>query len=271
MGFFGDNGDKKKETAVISSPTTSYWTSVSEYVTGSMQASADTLLVTGKNATLTNHQAVAVGIGCTVSFMLGLRVGRSHPPWRRITSVNTDGSPMGVNSPWLRGKVMTVTDGDTLRFWHIPTWLHRATPTGKVSDVCLPIRLCTIDTPETAKFGNPGQPFGNDAKEFLTKMILDTTVQIQILQKDQYGRAVASVRQRGWFGWNYMDEAILKAGLAEVYLGSGAVYGPKGKDKYLQLQEMAQKKKKGMWSQQNGESASRFKARMKLEKDIQVN
>lgn len=215
--------------------------------------------------TWTTHQAIALGIGCTTSFLLGLRFGRLQPPWRRITSTdNVTSTRIGEQSPWLRGRVVTVTDGDTLRFWHTPTWLHDSTPGHrKVSEVCLAIRLCTIDTPETAKFGKPGQPFGDEAKEYLSRHILNKTIFIQLLQKDQYGRAVASVRCRGWLGWTYMDEAMLRAGLAEVYLGTGAVYGPKGKDAYLQLQEAAKKKKKGIWSQDDRESASEFKERMK--------
>lgn len=62
-----------------------------------------------------------------------------------------------------------------------------------------------------------------------------------------------------------MDEVMLKAGLAEVYRGGGAVYGRLGKDKYISMEETAQGKKKGMWSQKNRESAAEFKARMKAE------
>jgi endonuclease YncB( thermonuclease family) len=56
---------------------------------------------------------------------------------------------------------------------------------------------------------------------------------------------------------------MLKAGLAEVYLGSGAVYGHRGKEAYLALQEKAESSKKGVWSQKNRESAAEFKARTK--------
>jgi micrococcal nuclease len=251
MGFFSGGKEEKKKEFPFNFLE-------NEYVKASTNA------VISFTDTWNTDQAVALGIGCTASFILGLRLGRSQPPWRRITSVNNVTSKMiGEQSPWLRGRVVTVTDGDTLRFWHTPTWLHSSTPMGKTSEVCLAIRICTIDTPETAKFGKPGQPFGDEAKEYLSGTILDKTIFIQILQKDQYGRAVASVCYRGWLGSTYMDEAMLRAGLAEVYLGSGAVYGPKGKDAYLQLQEAAKKKKKGMWSQDHRESASEFKARLK--------
>ena len=121
---------------------------------------------------------------------------------------------------------------------------------------------------ETAKFGKEGQPFGEEAKEYLMSMMMDQMVNIRLLQKDQYSRGVAEVQVGGpFFGWpkKYMDQEMLKAGLAEVYLGGGAVYGHRGKDFYLDLQEKARKSKKGIWSQKNRESAAEYKARMKAE------
>jgi endonuclease YncB( thermonuclease family) len=56
---------------------------------------------------------------------------------------------------------------------------------------------------------------------------------------------------------------IHKAGLAEVYVGAGAVYGHKRKEAYLQMQSKAERRKVGMWSLYNRESAAEFKSRMK--------
>jgi len=86
---------------------------------------------------------------------------------------------------------------------------------------------------------------------------------------DQYGRAVAEVfvTTWKWFFWRqreYVDEYMLKAGLAEVYQGGGAVYGPRGREAYLQLEADAQSKKVGMWSQgKQRESAADYKRRNK--------
>lgn len=249
MGFFGgDDNERKFPFTLLDNDV----------------VQTSTIFVSSFADTWAFHQTIVLGVGCTASFLLGICLGRSQPPWRRITSVSHVTSKMlGAESPWLSGRVIKVSDGDTLRFWHTPTWLHTLTPTGKTSEVCLPIRICTMDTPETAKFGSPGQPFGVEAKEYLSHLILDTSIQIQLLEKDQYGRLVASVRQRGWLRTTYMDEAMLQAGFAEVYLGSGAVYGAKGKEHYLKLQEQARTKRKGMWSQKHHESASDFKSRTK--------
>ena len=44
------------------------------------------------------------------------------------------------------------------------------------------------------------------------------------------------------------------------------MYGPKGKEKYVEMEETAREKGKGMWKDKNRESAAEFKKRMKEEK-----
>lgn len=216
----------------------------------------------------TAPQTIILGILSVGAFGLGIAVGRRGVSvFRRITSVHSL-SNIGPESQILKGRAVSVSDGDTLRFYHVPTWFHSSSiPDGaKMSELAMPVRICSIDTPEVAKFGKPSQPFGDDAKDYLSKHVLNKTIYVQVLQKDQYGRAVATVARPGWFGGRkYMDEIMLKAGLAEVYLGGGAVYGAKGKNYYLELMEMTKGKKKGIWSLKKRESAAEFKARMKEE------
>jgi endonuclease YncB( thermonuclease family) len=209
-----------------------------------------------------------------VSFVVGWKAGslsRTTSAWtRRLTNVSDIGSPyIGPAAPWLRGRVVSVSDGDTVRFLHAPTWFHssKLQEGVKLSDLALPIRVCTIDTPETAKFGKPGQPYGEEAKQCLEKLAMNKIVQIRLLQKDQYGRAVAELRSPGFLWWNqYADQQLLKAGLAEVYRGNGAVYGHLGKEAYIQLEQDAKDAKRGMWAQGDKlESAAEYKARLKQE------
>lgn len=207
------------------------------------------------------------GSSLALAFAAGFRAGRVQPAWRRFTQVS-EISDVGPNSPFLRGRVLSVSDGDTIRFLHSPTIFSSShlKEGEKLSDTALPIRIATIDTPEVAKFGKPGQPYGNEAKEYLSSMILDDIVSVRLLAKDQYGRGVGQVvkpRLFGWLGGRDMDTEMLQAGLAEVYRGGGAVYGPKGKEKYIEMEENAKKKRKGMWKDKNRESAAEFKARMK--------
>jgi micrococcal nuclease len=201
-------------------------------------------------------------------FVAGVLVGRTKPFWRRFTDVmEIPGSFFGPTAPRLSGRAVSVSDGDTIRFLHVPTWWSETTlgEGEKVSSLALPVRICTIDTPETPKFGKPGQPFGLEAKEYLKGMLgREKRVHLQLLQKDQYGRVVAQVFTQGLLGQRkYVDEEMLKAGLAEVYRGGGAVYGPKGMAWYELLEKGAQDKKLGIWSQGPRESAAEYKKRTK--------
>lgn len=198
-------------------------------------------------------------------FGLGFWIGRVPPFWKAYRDVmEIPKKYFGPNAPVLTGRAVSVSDGDTIRFYHLPLFWQKLPPGKmKVSKVALPVRLCTIDTPETAKFGKPGQPFGPEAKAELKKLLEEKTIKVRLLQKDQYGRAVAQVMTGGALTSTHADEHMLKQGLAEVYTGGGAVYGPKGLDGYLELQSEAQEKKIGIWSQKKRESAAEYKKRTK--------
>lgn len=187
-----------------------------------------------KHVTEDPYVLTTVGCAATASFLLGYRLGRTPNPWRRLTNMaDVPSRLVGADAPFLRGRVVSVSDGDTVRFLHAPTRLfHSSTldANQKLSEVALPIRICTIDTPETAKFGKEGQPFGEEAKQKLKDMADQKLVQIRLLTKDQYGRGVAELRTGSFWPFvKYADEEMLQAGFAEVYQGGGAVYGHKGK------------------------------------------
>jgi endonuclease YncB( thermonuclease family) len=262
MGWFSSSSDNNDPPAKIPLPPALDW--INDYI--SIPVTPQDLLQQAQSLSVA-EQAV-LSVACVSSFALGFKAGRIRPSWRRWTVV-ADIADIGPAAPWLRGRVLTVSDGDTVRFLHAPTIFHstRLSEGEKLSDTALAVRVCTIDTPETAKFGKPGQPYGDAAKDYLASMVDDRIVRVRILQKDQYGRAVAQIRAgRHWYSfWQspHVDERMLKAGLAEVYRGGGAVYGHKGKQAYIDMETAAKKRNKGMWAQADRESAAEFKARMK--------
>jgi hypothetical protein len=111
-------------------------------------------------STLTTTQRTVWILSLLLSFVMGRFSVWNRWMWTRLTSVQ-DVSPrhFGPQGPVWRGRALAVSDGDTFRFLHQPTpWHSNELPEGeKLSTACLPIRICTIDTPETAKFGKPGQ------------------------------------------------------------------------------------------------------------------
>jgi micrococcal nuclease len=87
----------------------------------------------------------------------------------------------------LTGRVMQVKDGDTVVI---------APKDGNRFFVC---RLYGIDAPETAhpRFGEPGQPYGDEAKRELNRLILGDTVSVTTTGQKTYRREVCIIRDAG--------------------------------------------------------------------------
>ena len=126
-------------------------------------------------------------------------------------------------------KVMRVYDGDTLR--------------AKGYDIEIKVNLIGIDAPEIPiKKGEPGQPYGRQAKKFLANMILDKRVIIKGYGIDRYNRVLGVVYLEG----KNINLEILKAGLAEF----DRSYKPQQFDPlpYQLAATAAKKSGEGMWS-----------------------
>jgi len=148
--------------------------------------------------------------------------------------------------------VLKVTDGDTYRVRHIPNSKSKVEFDGNLKDHTISIRIAAVDTPEISKFGNPGQKFGEEAKEFAQQRLLHKRVSIKLLSRDQYGRVVGLVSYREprllIFNSNKdISEELLTEGLAVVYRQGGAQYdGPVSR--WDSLEQRAIQSKKGIWS-----------------------
>lgn len=138
------------------------------------------------------------------------------------------------------------------------------------------IRIYAVDCPEIRKRRSdpPSQPFGEEAKEYSSSMVLGEKVKITLLRKDQYGRAVAKVEHGRRFvpplAKRDLSMDLLKEGLATVYTGGGAEYDGSYED-FLETQRLAKKRRRGVWSL--GEemvSPAEFKRQMKQLKQVQV-
>jgi endonuclease YncB( thermonuclease family) len=129
---------------------------------------------------------------------------------------------MGIE---LRGKVVAVSDGDTL--------------TLLVDHRQLKIRLAEIDTPER------GQPYGSKAKEALSQMVFGKRAQVVATGRDRYGRIVGRV---------YVGDVDVNAEL--VQRGAAWVYRQYAKDQGLfALEAEARSAKRGLWGLPEAERA----------------
>ncbi|KAI9487233.1 MAG: hypothetical protein EXX96DRAFT_552317 [Benjaminiella poitrasii] len=131
----------------------------------------------------------------------------------------------------IRGKVMSVGDSDNFRLYHTPGfgwgWLRSIPKTRKeLQNQTISIRIAGVDAPEGAHFGMPAQPYSSEAKTYLTKLVLNKRVQVQLLSRDQYNRVVAMayVRRPPFYLKKNVSAEMLKAGLASIYVAKGAQY-----------------------------------------------
>ena len=157
---------------------------------------------------------------------------------------------------------------------HLPTPISKADYTGGLKEHTLAVRLYAIDAPETAKFGNPGQPFADEATKFVEEKLLRKRVSMKLLSKDKYGRALGAVSyQENSFPLMKgkmvdISEELVTRGLAVVYRQGGANYDG-NVAKWNALENSAKKRKVGIWSQnaQSIQLPSDYKKKTGHEKD----
>lgn len=159
--------------------------------------------------------------------------------------------------------VERVIDGDTIRVRHYPLYSirrQRATPLQKrgIADSTLSIRLYGIDCPELAKNkSQKSQPYAEEAKDYISQLVLHQMVKITFLRKDQYGRAICQVETLPRFGSllgclpgvgaKDLSVILARKGLAELYTGGNAEYFEK-RDVLEREIKNAKKRKQGIWS-----------------------
>jgi micrococcal nuclease len=133
------------------------------------------------------------------------------------------------------GKVVTVIDGNTVEV------VAEDNETYKVI-------LYAIDCPEL------GQDYGDKAKRFLEKLLLDKSVQVQMKGKDRWGTRLGVILIDGQDDPRYN---LLKEGLAWT-----AEVNPD--PEFEGLKEEARDKGKGLWKQENPTPPWKFRRQQTL-------
>ena len=168
----------------------------------------------------------------------------------------------------LRGKVVSVCDGDGFEFFHVPWYFNMPCffhiPSEYDEKSTLRVRLAGIDAPETGKpnLGEPSQHFSSKAKKTLEKLILDKIVKVKLLRKDQYKRILATCYLEGLFITTNVNTRMVELGMACMHKGKDAIYDDY-KDKLVRLEEKAKELKIGMWSRNDYVSPMQFKKEMR--------
>lgn len=125
------------------------------------------------------------------------------------------------------GKVVAVSDGDTVRVL-------------RENKSEIKVRLADIDAPEKE------QPYGEQAKLALSKMVFGRDVVVEWTKKDRYGRTVGRIKTIG-----IPHRPSTKVNMKMVGLGHAWVYRRYSNDAALLLLENnARKMKLGLWALQ---------------------
>lgn len=124
------------------------------------------------------------------------------------------------------GKVVGISDGDTITVLDSKKEQHK-------------IRVVGIDAPEK------GQDFGSKAKEHLSDLVYDKTVNLPDAKLDKYGRIVSRVL----IGNTDAGLEMIKAGMAWHYKKYEIEQSPADRASYGAAEIKARNTRVGLWAQ----------------------
>jgi endonuclease YncB( thermonuclease family) len=139
----------------------------------------------------------------------------------------------------IEGVVRAVYDGDTLLL-------------ATREESRLKVRLYGIDAPETSKPDSPGQPFGSVSKRTLMYKIMGRQVSAEIVDIDQYKRAVAVIR----YGGRDINREMVAEGMAWAY--RQYLQGPYASE-YINAESRARGRHAGLWRDANPQPPWEFR------------
>lgn len=186
-------------------------------------------------------------------------------PFRQYNTANDIPLSWYKEQKVIRGRVVKVIDGDTIRVRHTPLFRKGRDCKKPISDCSISVRLYAVDAPETAKRGNPGQPFAKEATEYTSDQVLDRIVSVKLLRKDQYARVVGKVTTQNKllpFLKKDVSVSLAEKGLASLYTGGGREYDG-NRDVLEKKIETAKQKRLGIWSSGDFSDPAQYKRDVK--------
>jgi len=147
-------------------------------------------------------------------------------------------------SPVFADTVMKVKDGDTVVI---------APDGGCAFYTC---RLYGIDAPETAHGRKPAQPYGEEAKAYLKRLVLGQTVEVIKTGDRTYNREVCILRKDGL----NINIEMVRYGFAWAY--RRYLRRPYASE-YIEAEEEARAHRLGIWKQANPQPPWEFRKQLK--------
>lgn len=127
----------------------------------------------------------------------------------------------------LEGKVIGVTDGDTLTVLEVQPGIY----SGWI------VRLTGIDAPEKR------QPFGNVARQRLADLVFQRKVTVEWRKRDRYGRTLGKVLLDGVD----VNLEMVRTGHAWVFTRYLSELAPTDQESYLAAELEARAERRGLW------------------------
>lgn len=137
------------------------------------------------------------------------------------------------------GMVKAVYDGDTVLL-------------ATREESRLKVRLYGIDAPETRKPDKPGQPYGAISRRTLMYKIMGRQVSAEIVDIDQYKRAVAIIR----YGGRDINREMVAEGMAWAY--RQYLHGSY-ESEYIGAENLARSRRAGLWREPNPQPPWEFR------------
>lgn len=138
------------------------------------------------------------------------------------------------------GRVMSVTDGDTIKVLDSHKVQHK-------------IRLTGIDAPEK------NQPYGKASREHLAALVAGKLVRVESNKNDRYGRILGKV----WIDDTDANLEQLKAGYAWWYKYYAKDQSKTDRIKYESAEKAAREAKLGLWVEPNPINPYEWRKRVK--------
>lgn len=137
---------------------------------------------------------------------------------------------IGAQAAELRGRVVGITDGDTVTVLDDDLVQHK-------------VRLAGIDAPER------GQPFGDASKRSLSAPVFNQVVTVVWHKRDRYGRLVGVVRVQP----SGVDVGLaqVRAGMAWHYTAYATEQLPADRQLYGEAEAQARDARVGLWRDLN--------------------
>ena len=123
-----------------------------------------------------------------------------------------------------QAKVDSVSDGDTMRVTDKDGLQHK-------------IRMAYIDAPETK------QAYGLTSRDALREWVVEQKVEVEVFEKDRYGREVAKIYLDG----EDINFRLVEGGYAWHYTAYAKKQATHEFDEYEAAQVAAKKARKGLW------------------------